>query len=117
MAKQIGCCGIICSECPAFQATQADDDNKRIEVAKQWSEDFKTEIKPEYINCDGCMSESGRYFSYCMECEIRKCCRERHLVNCAYCNEYPCETLSEFFESVPDAKTILDNIKDDLSTI
>ena len=117
MAKQIGCCGIICNECPAFQATQTDDDNKRIEVAKKWSDEFNTEIKSEDINCDGCIFEDGRHFSHCMECPIRKCCKEHRLVNCAYCDEYPCKTLSKFFESGPDAKTTLDNIKDDISTI
>lgn len=31
----IACCGLDCSKCEGFLATQADDDSKRTEVAKQ----------------------------------------------------------------------------------
>lgn len=34
MDKMIAFCGIVCSECPAFVATQKDDDAKRKEVAE-----------------------------------------------------------------------------------
>jgi len=115
MDKQIGCCGITCSECPAFQATQENDNNKMAEVAKLWSKEFHAEIKPEDINCDGCLSESGRLCSHCYVCEIRKCCMERQLKNCAHCDDYPCKKLNEFFSMVPEAKATLDEIKKSLT--
>ncbi len=55
MDKMIAFCGIVCTECPAFLATQKDDHNERMKVAELWSKEFKAEIKPEDINCDGCL--------------------------------------------------------------
>ena len=50
MKKIIACCGIICSECPAYIAFKNDDDELRAKTAKQWSEEIKADIKPENIN-------------------------------------------------------------------
>jgi hypothetical protein len=50
----IAICGIKCNECPAFLATQENDDLKRKEVAEMWSKEFQAAFKPEDINCDGC---------------------------------------------------------------
>ena len=66
--------GLTCSECPTFIATQKDDDRERKKVAKLWSKEYKSEIKPEDINCDGCLTgEGGQVFSHSKVCEIRKC--------------------------------------------
>ena len=115
MEKMIAVCGIKCSECPAFLATQENDDLKRKEVAEQWSKEYQAEFKAEDINCDGCHSVTGRLFSNCKVCEIRKCCQEKDLKNCAYCNEYSCPKLSQFFLMVPQGKAVLDKIKEGLS--
>ena len=112
MEKMIAFCGIICSECPALIATQENDDEKRKQVAELWSKMYKSEIKPEEINCDGCLAKSGRFFSYCNMCEIRKCGQEKHLKNCAYCEDYICEKLSSFFDKAgPDLKHNLEEIR------
>jgi hypothetical protein len=110
MEKIIAFCGIVCSECPAFIATKNDDDNKRRETAKLWSERYKAEIKPEDINCTGCLSEE-KVIGHCKVCEIRKCGRGKKVKNCAYCNEYVCEKLDNFFKMAPEIKTALDKIK------
>ncbi|NIO48420.1 MAG: DUF3795 domain-containing protein [Candidatus Aminicenantes bacterium] len=107
----IAFCGITCHECGAFLATRDNDDAKRAEVAQLWSKEFKTDFKPEDINCEGCLSDGGDLFSYTKTCEIRKCGKEKNVVNCAYCSDYVCEKLEKFFEMVPDAKTRLDEIK------
>ena len=107
----IAFCGLVCSECPAFIATKADDDNKRKETAKQWSIQFNADIKPEDINCQGCVSGNEILFSHPRVCEIRMCGQEKGIINCAYCDDYACDRLSAFFSSVPDAKIILDNIR------
>ena len=114
MSPMTSMCGLNCSDCDAFIATQNNDDEKRAEVAKTWSEQYKAEIKPEDINCDGCISDSDRHFMHCQICEIRKCGKEKDIMNCAHCNEYACEKLEEFFKMVPDAKTNLDMIKSGL---
>jgi hypothetical protein len=109
--KMIAYCGLGCSECPTFIATQKNDDKMREETAKKWSEMFHQDIKPGDINCDGCVSQSSRLFNYCGICEIRKCGKEKNVKNCAYCDEYPCEKLSAFLKNVPEAKATLDAIR------
>ncbi len=42
MKDMISYCGIDCSACPTYRATQADDDAKRAKVADFWSKMFKT---------------------------------------------------------------------------
>lgn len=111
----ISYCGLTCTKCPAFTATQKDDHQKRIDVARSWSEEFKAEIKPEDINCDGCMSEGGRLFNHCKVCTIRKCGQAKHIENCAHCNEYPCRELSFIINAVPDAKATLEEIRKNIA--
>lgn len=111
MARIVAYCGIICSDCPAFEATQMDDDAERRRVAELWTEQYSKEYKVEDINCDGCLTEGQRVFSYCNICEIRKCARERNVENCAYCEEYACEKLSKLFNEYTPAKEVLDEIR------
>jgi len=111
MEKMVAFCGIVCTECPAFLATQKDDDEERRKVAQLWSKQFNTEIKPEAINCDGCLAESGRLVEYCRICEIRKCGLEKEVKNCAFCDEYACDKLENFLVNAPDAKATLEEIR------
>ena len=111
MDEMIAFCGITCHECGAFLATRDDDDEKRAEVAQLWSKEFKADIKPEDINCESCLSDGENLFSHTKTCEIRKCGKEKGVVNCAHCSDYTCEKLEKFFEMVPDAKKRLDGIR------
>lgn len=111
MKEIISICGIVCSECGAYQATRDNDDKKRREVAELWSNEYKSDIKPEDINCESCLTDSENVFGYTRICEIRKCGRQRGVANCAFCDEYACDRLIEFFKMVPEAKTRLDKIK------
>ena len=111
MDKMIAYCGLTCTECPAFLATQKDDDNERKKIAEQWSKEFDSEIKPEDINCDGCMSTSDRHIGHWDECEIRKCAQERNVKNCAYCDDYICDILKNSLDRDPNAKHNLEEIR------
>lgn len=111
MDEMIAFCGLACNECGAFLATKADDDKKRAEVAQLWSKEFKVDINPEDINCEGCLAEGENLFNYTKVCEIRKCGKEKRLLNCAHCNDFACEKLEKFFEVAPDAKKRLDEIR------
>ncbi len=109
--KMIAYCGLSCSDCPTFIATQKNDDKLREETAKKWSEMFHQDFKPSDINCDGCTSSSTRLLNYCGMCEIRKCAKEKDVKNCAYCAEYPCAKLTAFLKNAPEAKVVLDDIR------
>ena len=109
--KIIAKCGIVCSACPAYIATQKNDDALRAETAKKWSEMFKSDIKAADINCDGCPTESQRLFGYCTTCDIRKCARDKKLATCASCPDYACEKLDKFLAQAPEARKVLEELR------
>ncbi|MFX1266428.1 MAG: DUF3795 domain-containing protein [Promethearchaeota archaeon] len=111
MSKIIAYCGLNCSDCPAYIATQKNDTNELEKIAKKWSNE-RMQFHAKDILCDGCFSD-GRIFQGCHECDIRTCARKKGLKSCAYCEDYPCELLSiAFGKSVdPSAKERLDEIK------
>jgi hypothetical protein len=111
MEKQIAYCGLICTDCPAYIATQNDDDEIRKQVVEEWTKEFKHAIDIKDINCDGCLAETGRVYFYCSICKVRKCGQEKGVTNCAYCEEYICETLGKYFEMVPVMKANLEEVR------
>ena len=116
MANIIAYCGLICTECPAYVATQANDHAALEEVAAQWREEFDApELTAKSVICDGCLGVAGRKFGHCSKCEIRACAMGRAVLNCAHCDDYGCETISGFFGYVPEAKATLDGIRASLS--
>ena len=110
MSKMIAYCGLVCSECPTFLSTQNDDNAARQKTADLYAKKFGLNLKPEDINCDGCKSEGGKLIGYCLTCEIRRCCREKDLENCARCDDQPCEKLIEFHKFSTDAKASFDTL-------
>jgi hypothetical protein len=98
--KYIAMCGLNCSSCAAFIATKNNDDKLIEKTAKEWTERYKESnrnrppIKPEEINCRGCLSDGPVYF-YCQCCDIRKCGFDKGIKNCQECKDYRCEKLIE----------------------
>jgi hypothetical protein len=111
MNKIISFCGLDCAACPAYIARHADDPELRQKTAATWSQIYGADIKPEDIFCDGCTSEGTLLFGHCRVCKIRECGRARKLESCAHCPEYACGRLNEFFEMVPEARQVLDDIR------
>lgn len=109
--EKIGACGLVCSECGAYKATQANDPAAIEKVAIEWGKMFNSEVKSEYVWCDGCLSTSDRKCGNCAGCGIRACVVGRGLANCAGCEDYGCETITKFFELFPHAKGKLDEIR------
>lgn len=110
----IAYCGLVCSDCPTFLATQNDDDVARQKTVDLYAEKFGFTLKPEDINCDGCKSEGGKLIGYCQTCEIRRCCRQKGLENCAHCIDQPCAHLNKFHEFSIDAKTSFEALKKEI---
>lgn len=113
MEKLIACCGLDCIVCPAYIATQKDDKEGLAKTAKQWTEQFGTDVRPKDVVCDGCNTPSPKKASYCNICEIRLCCIGKDLENCAACSEYICEKLEKFFKEAPAAKEGLEEVKNE----
>lgn len=111
MEKMVAYCGIVCSDCEALIATKNGDMKLKRELAEKWSKEFNSEIKPEDINCDGCLAVDGNHISYCYDCCIRKCGMEKGIENCGYCDKLDCESLNKFHEMAPEAKTKIDDIR------
>ena len=110
MDQMIGYCGLVCSDCPAYQATKANDAEALERVAAQWREEYNApDTTAESVVCDGCIGD-GRKAGYCSLCEIRACGVEHGVVNCAHCADYACEKLESFFGKAPDAKKLLDGL-------
>lgn len=114
----LGCCDLECEACPVFISKASNDDELRLATAKEWSKTYAEYLggnilKKEDINCSGCQSESD-IFVGCLNCPIRKCCRDKTLATCASCIEYQkCELLTGFY-TVPShqkARHNLDKIR------
>ncbi len=110
MGKMMAFCGIACSECPAFIATQKDDNEERKKIAEQWSTE-KYPLRPEDVNCDGCLTLGGKLMVFCEACDVRKCAFERNVENCAYCDDYPCKRLDKIFNMAPAARDNLEEVR------
>lgn len=110
MAKLIAYCGLVCSDCEAYKATQQNDDNLRKQIAEKWSKKYGHEMKLTDVNCDGCTVE-GRHIGYCGMCQIRSCAQENKVKNCGWCADYSCEKTEAFFKMAPQAKKTLDAVR------
>jgi hypothetical protein len=79
----IAFCGIDCSKCKSYIATQSGNPEELTNLAKRLEKIYRTEVKSEYVICDGCKADKkakivdaktggkpstgqliGRYFAY-----------------------------------------------------
>ena len=99
----VGACGLLCSECEAFLATQANDGTEIETIAARWSEMYGATIYSDSVWCDGCMTGGYHKCGHTADCEIRACVVERELGTCADCTRYPCDKLEAFFDKAIDS--------------
>lgn len=110
MEEMIAVCGMMCTKCPVYRATQANDDAARDQVVEQWTKQYGMSLTRGDINCDGCKADSGRLFGHCQKCSMRSCADEKSLSSCALCTDYPCKDLEAFHQMVPIAKRTLEKM-------
>lgn len=100
--KLVGKCGIYCGSCPIYRAHHDGDEKTTFELA------FSLRCTLDQIRCEGCGSADR--FEISKGCIYRKCANGRGLEACAMCNEYPCESLSWFYEEgMGNQQEALDN--------
>ena len=110
-SKIIAYCGITCSSCDAYLATQSGDQAELERVAEAWRKQFDPHITAASIVCDGCLVDSGPVASYCSWCPNRACAKDRGVASCAHCSDYPCDTLAPHLEHAPEMRDLLDAIR------
>jgi hypothetical protein len=111
MEKMIAYCGLVCTDCGAYKATQKNDNKLRKEVAEKWTKEYNHPFKPEDINCDGCLPATVKTIGQLNVCAIRKCGQAKGVENCGLCGDYSCDKTDAFFKMVPAAKKTLDAVK------
>jgi hypothetical protein len=112
----IAYCGLVCDTCPIHLATFEEDKVKQMEmkaeIAAVCNEQYGWKMCADDItDCDGCCADTGRIFSVCLTCEIRKCAQEKKLLSCGLCLDYPCNRLEPVIRDDPSAKERLEKIR------
>ncbi len=111
MKDIIGSCGLNCSQCGAYIATQTDDDALREKVAREWTQNHGAQFTADQINCDGCQVNGKAPDWVSKMCPIHKCCGEKSLNTCADCNQYACEKLDNFFQEGTEQRNNLETLR------
>lgn len=70
--RMIAKCGLVCTECEAFLATQANDIAALTRMAEAANEQFGMQMTWEDGRCFGCQSDLKK-IEYCDTCAVRLC--------------------------------------------
>ena len=116
MSKLLAYCGLDCDACEAYEATMAGDTAELERVAAQWAKQFGVpSMAVADVTCAGCANDDARKCSWCAQCPMRVCARERGLASCAHCSDYTgCEKLAGFFQADPSGRQRLDDMRQQL---
>lgn len=112
----ISYCGLHCHTCPIHLATLEQDPSARHrmreDIARICFEQYAMKLSVEEVtDCDGCLTENGRLFTGCRSCSVRKCAVEKKVESCAFCSDYGCNTLTDFFQKDADARNRLEKMR------
>lgn len=111
MKEEVACCTLYCGLC-ASRRRIPQEASKLREMLKQEGYDLGYFDVPELhqifgkfweglnlladIPCRGCQGGGGY-----PDCPVRKCVREKQLLSCADCPEFPCQMLENFLKNYP----------------
>ncbi|MGD8399129.1 MAG: DUF3795 domain-containing protein [Anaerolineae bacterium] len=108
----IAYCGLVCTDCPGYIATQADDTAALERLAARAREEYgQPDATAASTMCDGCLAEGDRLCGYCAACDVRACAVALGVANCAHCDDYACHKLEGFWAMAPKARATLDGIR------
>lgn len=97
-------CGVMCSECPAYQGKARGVAHQK-EVADAWKRIYNLDMEPAKITCGGCLGPDEELFFTMGRCRARVCCRSKGFESCAECPTRDCPDLEKaqsVWDSVPD---------------
>ncbi len=110
MTLPISPCGISCSDCDAYIATQSNNIEMKQKMADDFKKKYQIEKPLEELECDGC-TENGRHIGFCAKCDIRNCAFGKGFATCAECSEYPCEKGAFIWTHNSKSKANLDALR------
>jgi hypothetical protein len=114
--RMIAYCGLVCTDCDAYTATQAGDMEALARMAEEASRQFGMEMTAADAMCDGCRATTGRQIGYCHECGIRLCAVQKHIETCAHCTDYACDKVEAFSKPGSEHRKVLDDLREALQT-
>jgi hypothetical protein len=94
-------CGLPCDTCSIFISSH-EDPERLATIAARWG----NTVQDTY--CDGCRADSRT--SYCRDCTLFACARERGHAFCGDCSDYPCVHLEDFRRARPHRFEIYENL-------
>lgn len=107
MKEKISFCGYQCELCPAYKDNITGEEDRQ-KVSDGWFKHYAFRIPAEEIYCDGCLADdSSNPRRIDSECKVRPCALERGLPNCAHCDDFMCDKLSE---KIIDTKKIAERL-------
>jgi hypothetical protein len=92
MSEMMSACGVMCSQCPAYQASAKGVEHQRATV-DAWHRIYGLNEAPEDISCGGCLGSDDDLFHASRGCAARRCCQGHGLSSCAECSDESCEDL------------------------
>lgn len=93
MEPKLSLCGFRCDLCLAYNPNiEAQPENRQI-LSDGWYKYFGFRMPPEEITCEGCSAESNQTLD--RDCPVRPCVIDHGLENCAACENYICDKLTE----------------------
>ncbi len=109
MKVLMSACGVMCSQCAAYQGRERGAEHQA-RAAAAWRRIYGYEQEPGQIACGGCLSSDKQVFHSSRTCRARRCCRAKRLSSCAECHVERCAALGKaqaVWDGVPDiAKTL-----------
>lgn len=91
----IASCGGYCGGCPFCQAFVNNDENRgKLRLAEELCKRANMDIGN--IKCLGCHGSIRS--PWCASCSIQQCTEGKGILTCAFCDEFPCEKLENFYD-------------------
>jgi hypothetical protein len=106
MKPKLSLCGFRCDLCLAYKPNIETHPENRQLLSNGWHTYFGFRLPAEEIFCEGCSAESPTTLD--RDCPVRPCVIVHDLPNCAYCEDYICEILTQRLVNFDDIQVECD---------